>query len=120
MSDVARAVISGRLVRDPEISTTSNGTSMARFSVASDLYFGKQETSFFNCLAFGSMTNFIQKLGKGTQVTLDAQVQQRRWESDGQKRSTVSFLVDNISAVRASARSDQEREQEEETEQLPI
>ena len=59
-----RAIITGRLTRDPETKQTQSDSTVVRFSVAVDRRFkrdGEPTADFFNCVAFGKTAEFVQK-----------------------------------------------------------
>jgi single-strand DNA-binding protein len=58
----------------------------------------EEETSFFNVTVFGEMgENAAESLNKGSRVLITGRLQQRSWETqDGDKRSTVEIVADEI------------------------
>jgi single-strand DNA-binding protein len=53
--------------------------------------------SFFDVKAFGSQADNVAKyLQKGSQVAVAGTLEQQRWEKDGQKRSKVVIIADNV------------------------
>ena len=91
--------IIGTLGRDPEIATTPNGTTIAKFSIAVNDGFGdKQKTYWFNCVAFGKTAETIQRyVTKGGKVGITGKLSQSKWDTqDGQKRSSVEIIVNII------------------------
>lgn len=70
--------IMGRLTKDPEISSSTSGTTYARYTVAVDRKYkkeGQQNTDFFPCTSFGKQANFVEKyLKKGTKVVLSGEM----------------------------------------------
>lgn len=99
-NDINRVDIIGRMTRDIELITTQSGSTVGKFSIAVNRKYGeKEETSFFNCVAFGKTAEVIQQYSpKGKQVAIDGRLNQNRWEDaqTGQKRSTVEIVVENI------------------------
>ena len=51
----------GRLTKDPEIKVTQNGTKVAKFTIAINRKFKKEETDFLNVLTFNKTAEFIEK-----------------------------------------------------------
>ena len=102
-TDINSVFLIGRLTRDPELSTLPNSnTSIAKFSLASNRVFNssgekKDQTSFFNCIAWGKLGEVISEYcQKGQQIAIEGRLQQRSWEDkDGAKRSTVEIVVEN-------------------------
>ena len=58
----------------------------------------QEETSFFNVVAFGPMGENVADLPKGARVVVFGRLNQRTWEKDGEKRSTVEVTADDIGA----------------------
>lgn len=98
MSDIFKVIGNGRLVKDVELKQTTSGTRVGSFSIAVNRkYNDKEETSFFNCVAFGKTAEIIaQYVKKGHRISIDGRLVQRSWEKDGQKRSTVEIVVENF------------------------
>ena len=98
MSD-ANAYLVGALTKDPELKFGNNGNAICKISVAVNRKVkDKETTSYFDCTAFGSVAEHIaNSLKKGDRVVVQGTLTQDRWESaDGQKRSSISVLVDAI------------------------
>lgn len=102
-SDLNRTILIGRLVRDPELRTTQNGTSVVSFSIANNKTYTasgekKEQVSFFNCVAWGKLGEVIvQYCKKGHRIGVEGRLQQRSWEDQqGQKRSTVEIVTENF------------------------
>ncbi len=91
----------GRLTRDPEISSSTSGTTFARFSIAVDRRFkreGEPDADFFNCTSFGKQAEFVEKyLRKGTKVVVVGRLQNNNYTNkEGQKVYDVRIMVDEI------------------------
>ena len=102
-SDLNKIILIGRLVRDPELRYTPSGASVANFSIANNRTYTtsgekKENTSFFNCIAWSKLGELIvQYCKKGNRVALEGRLQQRSWEDqDGKKRSAVEVVVENV------------------------
>ncbi len=104
MANLNRVIIIGRLTRDPELRFTPSGIPVAKFGVAvnrrrtnSD---GEkvEDTSFFNIVVWRKLAELCADyLSKGRTVAIDGRLQSRSWETqDGQKRSTVEIVADNV------------------------
>lgn len=96
--------IGGRLTRDMEVRSTNSGFSIGSMSVAvNDRRKNKQtgewedNPMFFDCKLLGRRAESLAPyLVKGLQVTVQGKLQQSRWDKDGQTRSKVEILVDEI------------------------
>lgn len=79
--------VHGRLVRDPELKTTTSGTEYCRFCVASDRYNGKEKVAdFLECVAWGQKGVAISKFfTKGKEIVAQGYLESNRSEKDGKK-----------------------------------
>lgn len=79
--------IHGRMVRDPELKTSKNGSEYCRFCIASDHFDGKENcTDYFECIAGGSKGVAISKyFTKGREIVAHGFVETKRAEKDGVK-----------------------------------
>ena len=98
-------VLMGRLVRDPELKYTPQGTPVASFTLAVDRDFknahGEKETDFIYCLAWRKTGETIaQYLRKGRRMTVEGRLQVRSYETnDGQKRTVSEVIVNQFHFV---------------------
>ena len=59
---INKAIIMGRLTRDPEIRTTSSGKQVTQFTVAVENGYGEnKQTAFINCVAWNKQAEFVEK-----------------------------------------------------------
>ena len=93
----------GRLTRDPEVrySQNENGTAVARFSLAVDRRFKREDepdADFFNCICFGKQAEFCEKyLRKGTKMLVVGHIQNNNYTNkDGQQVYSVQVIVDEL------------------------
>jgi len=103
MRDINTVALSGRLTREAELKYTHGGLAICEFGVAVNRSVKKgeewvDEPSFIDCTLFGRFgESLAQYLQKGTQVMLDGELRQDRWQNkEGQNRSKVSVVVQNI------------------------
>lgn len=94
-----KIIVMGRLVRDPEVSTSTSGTVFARFNIAVDRRFkreGEPDADFFNCSAFGKIAEHIEKyFKKGIKVIVSGRLQNNNYTNkDGQKVYGVQIIVE--------------------------
>jgi single-strand binding protein len=108
-----KAILMGRLTRDPEIrySQSDSNMAIARFSLAVDRRYKKQgdETTadFFNCTAFGKQGEFVEKyLKKGTKIVVIGRIQNDNYTNkEGQKVYSVQIMVEEIEFAESKASS---------------
>jgi len=102
MSDMNTVTLVGRLTREAELKYSNSGFPIAQLSLAQNQRRkrGEQwedEAHFFDCKLLGKRAESLQKyLQKGKQIAVTGQLQQERWEKDGQKRSKVVVLISDI------------------------
>lgn len=108
-----KAILMGRLTRDPEVrySQTDSNMAIARFSLAVDRRYKKQgdtvTADFFNCTAFGKQGEFVEKyLKKGTKIVVTGRIQNDNYTNkDGQKVYSVQIMVEEIEFAESKASS---------------
>ena len=101
------ATVVGRLTRDAQIRTTSNGNSIASFSVASDHGHGDRKvTTFVGVTVFGKDAEFCGKLLKGERVAASGASYLRKWESNGKSGAEYSIDAHRVEKL-WEARDDQ-------------
>ncbi len=107
MRGFSKAIITGNITRDPELRTTTGGSSVCSFTVAVNrTYRGtdgeqKEEVSFIDCSAWGKLAETIAQYGKkGNGVLVSGRLNQRAWEDkNGNKRSSVEIVVEDFNFV---------------------
>lgn len=95
-----RIFLMGRFGKDPELKYTAGDkpVAVARFSLAVDRKFKKGETDFFNCSAFGSTAEFIEKyFKKGMKALIEGRIENSQYTNkDGQKVTATGVIVEAI------------------------
>ncbi|MCI6158480.1 MAG: single-stranded DNA-binding protein [Selenomonadaceae bacterium] len=101
-----KAILTGRLTRDPEVRYTKSGKAVASFSLAVDRRFGRKNAEangqptadFINCVAWDRHADFVGNyLVKGSPVLVEGRIQSRSYETqEGQRRYVTEVVVDNI------------------------
>jgi single-strand DNA-binding protein len=97
-----RVILAGNLVRDPEIRYLPSGLSVTSFGIAVNSRYKqnnelKEEVSFFDIVVFGKLgENCAEYLSKGRPVLVEGRLRQRRWESEGVKRSKIEVVADGV------------------------
>jgi single-strand DNA-binding protein len=90
----------GNLTRDPELSETSSGIAVCRFSIAvnrptSD---GERTADYFNIVTWrGQAENCGKYLAKGNKVAIVGSLQNRSYEDkDGNKRTVTEVVAKEV------------------------
>ena len=99
---VNKAILVGRLGRDPETRFTAGGQAVANFTLATDETFKdrsgerQKRTEWHRIVLWGKLAEITQQyLKKGMLVYIEGRIQTRQWEDkrDGQKRSTTEIVA---------------------------
>ncbi|MCB0956607.1 MAG: single-stranded DNA-binding protein [Ilumatobacter sp.] len=106
----------GNLTRDPELRFTSGGRGQASFGLAVSRRYQvnnewQEQTSFFNVVAWGGLAeNAAASLNKGHRIIVTGRLEQRSYETQqGEKRSVVEVIADEIGPSLRWARAEVER-----------
>lgn len=99
------AAISGNLARDAELRATASGTQVLTFTVAvnervKDGDEWKDRPSFIDCTVFGKRAEALSRIiSKGSKVAVQGRLRQSTWERDGQKRSKLEIIADEVDVM---------------------
>ena len=101
---INRVLISGNLTRDPELRATAGGTQVLSFGVAVNDRRRNPQTNewedypnFVDCTMFGNRAEAVARyLSKGSKVAIEGKLRYSSWERDGQRRSKLEVIVDEI------------------------
>lgn len=101
--------ISGRLVYEPELKTTSNGTNYMSSRIAVERHDKDKNTDFFTFRAYGKSAEFIKKyFHKGYPVELSGKLQTSSYEKqDGTKVNETYIFVSEVGFVLKSQTENQ-------------
>lgn len=113
---INKAIISGNLTRDPEVKSTAGGSCVMKFSVAvNDRYKNSQtgqwedRPNFIDCTMFGARAESVSRfLGKGTKVCIEGKLRWSQWEKNGEKRSKIEVIVDELEFMSNRSEGSQE------------
>lgn len=110
MSSVNRSIQIGRFVKDPEMTYTKSEKARLTFTLAVDGY--KEHTDFLPYCAWEKTAELIAKYcKKGDQVCVDGRLTQRSYEnSDGNKRSIIEVVVDQVQFLGGKKKQDTPQE----------
>lgn len=107
MANLNKVFLIGNLTRDPELRYVPSGTAVASFTVAMNRVYvlpsgeKKQEASFIRVVVWARRAEVCgEYLNKGSLVFVEGRLQSRSWEGqDGQRRSTVEVIADNVQFI---------------------
>jgi single-strand DNA-binding protein len=97
---VNKAILVGRLGRDPETRFTSGGQAVCNFSMATDETYKdrngerQKRTEWHKIVMWGKLGELAQQyLKKGSLVFIEGRIQTRQWDDrEGQKRTTTEIV----------------------------
>lgn len=98
-----KAILMGRLTRDPELRHTQSNTAVASFSLAIDRDRkgpnNERQTDFIDCVAWGRQAEFVKQwFTKGMMAIVVGRIQSRNWEDkNGNKRVSIEINADEVS-----------------------
>lgn len=101
---VNRVVITGNLTREPELRRTQSGMAILNMGVAvndrrKNPQSGEWEdyANYVDCVMFGNRAESLSGiLSKGMKVAIEGKLRWSQWERDGQKRSKIEVVVDEL------------------------
>lgn len=101
---INRVIISGNLTREPEMRNCANGSTVMGIGVAVNDRVKNQQTgqwedrpNFIDCTIFGNRASSLQQyLHKGDKVAVEGHLRWSQWERNGEKRSKLEVIVDEI------------------------
>lgn len=100
-----KAILVGRLTRDPELKSTANGTNVCSFSVAVNRRYknaeGNYDADFINCTAWRQTAEFVSKyFTKGRMIGVVGSIQTRNYDDkDGKKVYVTEVAADEVHFV---------------------
>lgn len=100
---INRVNISGNLTRDPEMRHTASGMQVLSFGMAVNDRAKDangewvDRPNFIDCTMFGARAEAVSRyISKGSKVAIEGKLRWSQWEKDGQKRSKIEVIVDEI------------------------
>jgi single-strand DNA-binding protein len=90
-----RAILIGRLTKQPELRYTPQGTANSTFTIAVDGY--KDHTDFISIVTWkGTAEACANHLDKGSLVGVEGRINTRNYEKDGRKIYITEIIADNV------------------------
>ncbi len=98
-----QVTLMGNLTRDPELRQTPTGQNVTSFSLALNRSYKdssgewQEATDYVDIVCWGPLAERVaQYLTKGRRSLVQGRLQSRSWEQDGQKRSKVEVLANDV------------------------
>src|SRR6267154_1938826 len=107
MSGVNKAILIGRLGKDPDVRNLESGATVANFTMAtSETYKDKttgerkEITEWHNIVLWRGLADVAAKyLHKGDMVYIEGKLRTRSWEKEGVTRYTTEIVGDNMTML---------------------
>lgn len=102
-----KCILIGNLTKDPELTTTTSGVSVCRFTLAVGRKFsnaeGERETDFLNIVVWRALADNCHKyLRKGSKAAVVGNIQTRSYDAtDGTKRFITEIVAEEVEFVGA-------------------
>src|ERR1051326_4722636 len=103
-TNINRVVLTGNLTRDPELRSTSGGTSVCSLRIAcntrrrSSSGEWEDKPNYFDVTVWGAQgENCANYLSKGRPVAIDGRLEWREWQDQqGNKRQSIDIIADSV------------------------
>ncbi len=107
---INQVILMGRLTRDPELRSTTNGKNVVNFSLAVDKFGQDAGADFFDVVAWEKLAELInQYLSKGRRCLVQGRLSQRSWEGDdGKKRYRTEIVATDVTFLDGANQGGQE------------
>ncbi len=112
-----QVTLMGNLTRDPELRTTPSGQNVVSFSLALNRNYRdssgewQEATDYVDIVAWGTLAERVaQYMTKGRRCLVQGRLQSRSWEQEGQKRSKVEVLANDVTFLDGHGLVDSEGE----------
>jgi single-strand DNA-binding protein len=120
--------VAGNLTHDPRLRYLSTGQAMTGFGVAVNRRWHNRQTqqweestSFFDVAAWGTLAeNVAQSLKKGDRVVVAGRLDQRSWETEGERHSKVEIVAEEIAVSLRWANATITKNERRTPERLPV
>lgn len=114
-----QVTLMGNLTRDPELRQTPTGQNVTSFSLALNRSYKdasgewQEATDYIDIVCWGPLAERVaQYLSKGRRCLVQGRLQSRNWEQDGQKRSKVEVLANDVTFLDSRGGESGERNNE--------
>jgi len=98
-----KAILIGRLTKDPEVRTIPSGQSVAKFGLATNRVWNKdgqkqEQVEFHNIVAWGRLAEIAgQYMKKGSMAMIEGRIQTRSWQAqDGTTKYMTEIIAENV------------------------
>lgn len=123
-----KAILIGRLTKDPELRALPNGQNVASFSLATNRYFNdksgqrQENTEFHNIVLFGRLADIAsQYLKKGSVALIEGRIQTRSWQdNEGHKKYKTEIVGESIQLGPKNTQETEQSSNQLDKDEIPI
>ena len=95
-----RAMLTGRLTKEPVLEHTKQGTPLCQFTLATNrpvIRDGKRETDFITCIIWNKLAeNLVKFQRKGNLLGIQGELRVDTYEADGKRKYKSYVLVEEV------------------------
>lgn len=120
MASLNRVLLIGRLTRDPNKRATPAGLVVVELGIAVNRRFksnggeDREEVCFVDVTVWGKSAEWCaESLGKGSAVFVEGRLKLDQWEKDGQKRSRMTVVAENVQGLDRAKGGDDKRDNDQ-------
>lgn len=110
--------VTGNVGRDPEIQFTTNGSKVAKFSIAARAGFGKDAPTEWNeCVVWGKLADVVEQyVAKGSKIAVVGRVEFDQWtdKNTGEARTRAKLNVQELELLGSRQDADHQQQQSQE------
>ena len=120
-----KVVLKGNLARDPEVRYIPSGTAVVDFAVAVSRSYKKsdgefaEKVAYVTCVSWNGMAERIGKMSKGDPIFVEGEIEEDRWETDGQKRVRLKVRVSEFERLWRKPKSSKQEPEQQSDEPAP-
>ncbi|MBE7356691.1 single-stranded DNA-binding protein [Staphylococcus haemolyticus] len=113
-------ILTGRITKDLELKQAGQ-TQVTNFSMAVDNPFKRDDTSFFDIVAFGKTAELLNNYcGKGSKILIEGNLKQDRFQDkEGHNRSVVRVIANRIEFLDSKGSNQQNGQPQQQRGQAP-
>ena len=115
-----KALLIGRLTKDPDVRYTQSGVAVASFTLAVDRRYAKKDSDqptadFIPVVAWRKLAEIVgNNLAKGRKVSVEGAIQVRTYDAqDGSKRYVTEIIANEVEFLDSRQQSDSQASQSE-------
>lgn len=117
-----KAMITGRLTKNPVLEHTKNNSSFCQFTIATNrpvIRDGKRETDFITCIIWNkSAENLVKYQRKGNLIGIIGELRVDTYEANGERKYKSYVLVEEVEYL--ESKRDMTKDEEEEFKKVSV